>query len=421
MNNITASQLRASPAGIFLILSLAAMPVAIMTGNVAPSIIYYGSLILALWLIIQDKAPSGRRTPSGYMPLLIAMGSPTIVVVFASAWNGFFSSGDFETSSRILLGSVFILYALQRVSRRHLSQVVWGFAVAGLVAAAYIFYLAWPNWERPYTTAVYNAVIYGNLVFVLAITVFLSAAATFTRWPKTERALKLAIAAITFFAFVMTQTRTTWLALPFCIVIAAVLFTKKADWRRVVLVTGLLLAAFASVYASSDALRSRATLAVNQVVNCHGEGRLNEDSLCIRLQLWRASLQMAKERPVAGLGDRKLFTQTMQEESVPAGIVTPKVARWLEPHSDLMMAFATFGVPGGVALLLVYLFPAIVFTRRLAFGNPQAVRSAAAIGLAVCVAFIVAGFGDTMFRSMRIASFYAMTLAVFLRLSEPLP
>lgn len=91
---------------------------------------------------------------------------------------------------------------------------------------------------------------------------------------------------------------------------------------------------------------------------------------------------------------------------------------WGEPHNDVMVALASFGIPGGVALLLVYLVPAWTFARRLSFQNSAAVRTAAAMGLAVCLGFLIFGIAETMFRGMRTASFYALCVALFMSLSN---
>src|SRR5690606_6324516 len=90
-------------------------------------------------------------------------------------------------------------------------------------------------------------------------------------------------------------------------------------------------------------------------------------------------------------------------------------------HDALPASLASFGIPGGVALLLVYLVPAWTFARRLSFENCAAVRTAAAMGLAVCLGFLIFGIAETMFRGMRTASFYALCVAVFLTLSRPKP
>jgi len=93
---------------------------------------------------------------------------------------------------------------------------------------------------------------------------------------------------------------------------------------------------------------------------------------------------------------------------------------WGEPHNDVFLALATFGVPGGIALLFIYLGPAWLFFRRMSVNNDAAIRTAAAMGLALCLGMLVFGQFEAMWRSMRMVSFYAVSLGLFLRLSDPL-
>src|SRR5699024_3875331 len=117
---------------------------------------------------------------------------------------------------------------------------------------------------------------------------------------------------------------------------------------------------------------------------------------------------------------RSYFNDYLKSESQPEGVVSEFVAdNWGEPHNDLLLALATFGIPGAIALLFVYLGPAWVFFRRLSIEYSQPARTAAAMGLALCLGMLIFGQFETMWRSMRMVAFYAVSLALFLRLSDP--
>lgn len=51
-------------------------------------------------------------------------------------------------------------------------------------------------------------------------------------------------------------------------------------------------------------------------------------------------------------------------------------------------------------------------------GEKNEIRVAAAMGTALCVGFIIFGITETMFRSMRMLSFYAVMIALLLALSD---
>lgn len=401
-------------------LLLAMMPVAIMTGPDLPSTIYYLALAASLGLLIQHRFAGAGDVTRQYRWLIAAVGAPLAVVLLAAPFHGFVASADLETGLRFFLGVWLVVLALSYVPNKIIWHVTWGFLLATVAAAAFIFYLSWPDFRRPETGAVYNAVGYGNLTALITVLVAFSLRWTVTPWVHAERALKVIIAALGLAAFIITQTRSGWVAVPAFAIIAGVLFTTRRRPARVVIACIAALAVMATVFLSSDTLRSRAVVGYEQFISCRGEQSTADTSICIRLQLWRASLDMMSQNPLIGMGSKRFFGDKLQSDSLPKGLVSEYVADgWGEPHNDIMLALASFGIPGGIALLLVYLAPAWIFARRLSFQNSAAVRTAAAMGLAVCLGFLIFGIAETMLRGMRTASFYAMCVAVFLALSDP--
>ncbi len=404
-----------------LLALIALMPVAIMSGQTVPSVIFYLTLLLALMLLIRHRFAGVLSVSARYRGPLAGVAALVPVVLFAALWTGSYEGTDLEIALRVLLGLWIPILALSRMPVVLLRQSVWGFIIAALLAVAYIIHLSWPDWVRPETDAVYNAVGYGDLTALLAVLVLFSTRWSLTRWPSAERILKWVIAMLALVGFILTQTRSGWVAAPVFAVIGVVLFFPSRKPVRIVLSALVVLAVLASVFLAVPILRDRAVLAYDEMVSCSGVGATQDTSICIRLQLWRASLDMLAERPLAGNGNRHVFNDYLQSESLPKGLVSPYVAQgWGEPHNDLLLALASYGVPGGIALLLIYLAPAWLFMRRLSFRNSEAARTAAAMGLAVCLGFLIFGLTETMFRSMRTVSFYVVCIALFMALSDPL-
>lgn len=399
---------------------VALMPVAIVTGPDFPSTIFYLTLASALAVLVQHRFAGVKQIQRQYHLLIVCIAAPLAVVLFAALWHGHMASSNLETSLRLLLGTWVLVLALSYSRTALLWQATWGLVAAAVAATIFIGYLSWPSFERPETDAVYNAVGYGNHTIMLAVLVLFSMRWTVTPWPRLERILKLVVATVALTAFVLTQTRSGLVAVPAFAVIAALLFSSNKHPMRIAVATVAVLAVMTTVFLSSDTLRSRAVLGYKEAVSCTDDRATTNNSICIRLQLWRASLDMLAENPVAGIGDKRSFGDQLQDDSLPKGIVSPAVAEgWGEPHNDILLALATFGVPGGIALLLVYLAPAWVFARRMAFRHPAAVRTAAAMGLAFCLGFLIFGLAETMLRGMRTASYYAMVVALLLALSDP--
>jgi O-antigen ligase len=92
--------------------------------------------------------------------------------------------------------------------------------------------------------------------------------------------------------------------------------------------------------------------------------------------------------------------------------------RFGEPHSDIMYSLASHGLMGLAALLLMYLAPAWIFARRLSAKVAAPARVAAAMGLVVCVGLFAFGWTELILRTLRTLSFYSMSIAWLLALSD---
>lgn len=406
---------------VALLALLASMPLFIVTGQTWPSSVFYLAMAASLAVLAQRRlAISCAHLLKEYGWLMFWLSTPILAVLFAAMWHGHLAGPSLEAGFRYFFGAPLTAWALSTLEPRRVRAVFWGYAAAAIAASVVIISLSWPHWQRPDTSHIYNAVGYGNLTVLLATLTLLSTGWQQTPWPRMERTIKLAIATVTMMAFVLTQTRSGWMAVPIFCLIGAVLLSRQFHPARICAVAILSLAALSVLFASSTDLRQRAIQGYHEVTTCTGERATANNSLCIRLQLWRAAWGMFTKRPIAGNSDTRLFRSTMQKESLPEGVVSERVATdWGEPHNDILHALASFGLPGGLALFAVFMAPAWTFGRRLAFSHPPDTRTAAAMGLVVCFGFLIFGLSETMMHSMRTVAFYAMTVGVLLVLSNP--
>lgn len=401
---------------------LAVQPFVNLNTAGAPSGFFYASAALSLALLAKQRFAGSGSTTVRYA-LLVASYSVLLLAVLASSihysdWPG----ANGEGAIRLFLGCWLVLLAAQHVPVRYLQWSVMGFGVAGLFSTLLVVYLTLPDFVRP-DTPVHNAVTYGNYLAYIAVVAVLSLGWQLTSTPRVEYWSKILVAGITFLGFVLTQTRSGWIAVPVFVIISAALFIGLARWRKALVVVVGSLVLLVGLAANNDALRSRVLTAYDNVLTCQGSGALDESSVCLRLQMYRASIDMFQRRPWFGLGDGGLFNQAMVTESYPKGLVSGFLVSpdnyFGEPHNDLLFMLVSFGLPGFIGLLLAYLAPCWYFIRRLGEATPQPARVAAAMGLALCSGFLLFGLTETMFRRMHMLSFYAVFVAVFLSLSDP--
>lgn len=87
----------------------------------------------------------------------------------------------------------------------------------------YRFLAGLSRWNRP-DTPQYNAVTYSNLMLLWLFITFCSMGWQLTKHPRLEKSVKALTVIVVFAGFVLTQTRTGWMAIPLFLFVAMWLF-----------------------------------------------------------------------------------------------------------------------------------------------------------------------------------------------------
>jgi O-antigen ligase len=392
------------------------MPLAAMTVG-GGSGLFYVILLLCLFRCLTREG-GWRETMHGLRPyaaLIGALAVPLCAIGLSQYAHGSFHGPSLERGLRISLGFPIVLGALLSIDPARLRNAYWGIAAAGWASAGIVFWLALPAWNRP-NTPQYNAVGYGSLMALWLFITLYGLGWALSKRPRLEKHFKILTAVVIFAGFILTQTRTGWMALPLFLFLGMWLF---GHMRRPLRAFGLLAAVLAVLVAlgsANQALRTRVMQGVQELQECHGAKATADTSVCIRLQLWRASVQMIEAEPLFGLGSPARFAPELQAR-VATGVVSPFVAQdFGEPHNDMLHMLSSYGLLGGLGLVLLYGAPACVFLRRLTTANPAPIRVAAAMGTALVLGFAIFGLTELMFRSMQNVSLYITLLAWFLAL-----
>lgn len=399
-------------------LLIGAIPiVALITGRISEA--FYVLLLLSVALCLRKKKDWGRTISiRAEWRLFLALLTPLIAVLVSQAAHEAWHSSSVEKAARLSIAFPILLMAFLMIRTRWLRYAVWGVIAAGWASAIHVLWLVYPRFNRP-PTAEYNAVTYGNLMLLFATITLYSLYLPLTRHPRIEAAFKWLTVSITLVGFVLTQTRTGWMAIPVFALIMLSLNRTQRRPRPTIALLATALAALLALGATSPALRERVVQGYEEVLDCQGTNSTADTSVCIRLQLWRASADIIKSNTLTGLGGGAEFTAELRLR-VATGMVSPFVAEnFGEPHNDLLYALSSFGILGGVGLILTYTAPSLVFWRRLRSHAPQTERAAAAMGLAVCLGFAVFGLTEFMFRGMRTVSLYVVLVTLFMALSTP--
>lgn len=401
-------------------LLIAILPVVTLTIGGGSDLFY---VLLALCVAVPFARHDGWRSWCAalrpHLPMLLALQVPIAAVLISQATHATWHGASIEKAARISIAMPILLGALLQLDAKVLRHALSGILVAGWAGALYIFWLIYPKFNRP-PTEQYNAVGYGNLMLLLAALTVYSLYVPLTRHAAIEKAVKALTAMVIFAAFILTQTRTGWLAIP---VFALIMLGLTGGLRRRRRAIPILLGALAVLVAlgwTNPALKARVTQGIHEVQACHDANATEDTSVCIRFQLWRATVQMIQAHPLTGLGSNVPFSDELRAR-VATGVVSPFVAEnFGEPHNDMLYALSSFGILGGIGLLLTYVAPALHFCRRLRDGASQTARASAAMGLALCLGFAVFGLTEFMFRGMRTVSLYVVFLSLFIALASRL-
>jgi O-antigen ligase len=339
-----------------------------------------------------------------YWPLLLAMASISFAVAIQSAA----ASGGWPRVSYLYLRFVLfapLMWLLILLGTRRIAWVTWGLAIGTVVAAMWMHQVV--GVVRLQHIGLFNAVPFGNLSLMMGVLLLLSIG-----WnrpgDRLQIALKVICGAAGLYASVLTGTRGGWLALPAFVVV--MLFVPGSLGRLVKIgIFAVVIGAIVAGGLASDRIAQRVEEAVVGVTE-FDTGKNLDTSEGLRLQVWGASLRIFQSHPVLGIGAER-FPEALKAIGA-AHVITPLATESAHSHNDILFAMATLGIPGLLAILATYLVPAIFFMRHLRHRD-LALRTAAAMGLALCAGFAVFGLTEAMFVIALTNAFYSLMMAAF--------
>ena len=407
-----------------VLLPLLALPALSLAFKPVSQICFYLLVLLALTAMACHKR-WGLSSPAAfareYWPLCLALVLPLVSLAATFAHHGIFDGRELEKKLGLAL-ALPIFWLLLQLAPERLRHLQWGYlAGAGIGAGMVITLVPILGFYRDalsHTGIQVNAVSYANLLMLLGLASLISLGWTLSRNEKLEVAAKLAVGVLALYATLLTETRSSWLAIPAFAVLLPISMGKHLRLRWIfpgILAATACLALFAWL---EPTLNARLIVGVNDLASFQQHP---DTSLGIRLQLWNAAWHMFQQEPWFGIGNPAAFHHFLDAYAL-SGRVTPFVAdNFGEPHNDYLAALSMYGLPGLLALLLAYAVPAAYFIRRLCQHPPAAIRVPACLGLLWCLSYMVFSLPEHMFRDTRIFPLYSVMVVAFLALSRPAP
>jgi O-antigen ligase len=381
------------------------------------SIVLFCLLLLAgiVRLIVckRDSIAAFRQFVGRYWKISLAMAAPLLAVLVNLLAARHFDGNSIDFPSRLAV-FILIFWAVQLVPYHWMRYIQWAFVIGTAAAVIKMCVLTHDGHVR-YAGADFIPL---NIFTEMMLLVGFFAAST-VAWKNKAglggALLKVMALGSVLYATYISGTRGAWLTIPVLIVIAcASFFAKGVRWKYVVAGAATFLICAALAWQAGSIVKERIAVAESDIQQ-YTQGSNLDTSLGIRLQLWKSSWIMFKTHPIFGVGVQG-FTHALREMA-DQKIISQTAATFTHSHNDILFMMAKCGIFGLVAILGLYLVPAVLFARHL-YSPDGEIRSCACMGLALSIGLMVLGLSDVAFTCWEIAPFYTITVAFLLAYIE---
>ncbi|UCZ56940.1 O-antigen ligase family protein [Desulfurispirillum indicum] len=272
----------------------------------------------------------------------------------------FFHDAHTDRTIRYLLAGMVMLFLIRYPFN---IRYLWaGVALGGIVAGGWafvdVFYLGAAR-----ASGHTNAIHFGNGALVIAYTC--AAGIIWVSGQQNKRwwyFLLGAGAVMGLLASLLSGSRGGWITLPLAILAFFRFYSGAFSLRQIIVIPFLAAALFAFTYSYEPAgVKSRIDSAVSDVREYFRNDN-SSTSIGYRLEMWRAGLLAFQEKPLLGWGreDYATFEGALIED----GLVNPRIDRFRQLHNQYVEELAKHGIVGLVSLLIFFLTPLLLFSRK---------------------------------------------------------
>ncbi|MGN6263287.1 MAG: O-antigen ligase family protein [Ralstonia sp.] len=389
------------------VFGIAILPAFMLSVRGAAFLSFLLLLVSAFWSMLaapEDVMSRLRTMWREHRWLILAMAAmPTAMLISALLNPAAPRNVPFAYGRLWLFG--WALFALLQLRPKQIEGVQWG-CVAGALASIVWAYLELRMGRPDKIGAFANAIPFGNLSLLMGLFSLISIGwSKGDGWPLVI--LRGMAGGAGLYASYLSQSRGGWIAIPILLLIA-VATLRHVSWKKRVTALLVFFALLAAVCVSSSMVRTRFDQAMGDI-HAYQAGQTNT-SVGIRFQLWKAATLMLTRHPLAGVG-RGQFEPALKAIHAE-GLITQEATAFEHAHNEFLYNGATLGVLGIGALLALYLVPAAYFLRA-ALCDDRILRTTGAMGLTLCVGFVLFGLTEVMLIIAQTVVFYSVMVAVF--------
>ena len=336
------------------------------------------------------------------------------------------NGSDFARADRFIIlvlvipAYYFFKFHLQDDKYLWIGLVVGSYVVLGV--SVYLYQMLDPVtlWRATSASELVNKILFGDIALCLG---GLSLAGV--SWYMQQRKLLLVFPLLAFIAGVVASalslTRGSWLAVPFLTLLFIWYSSRILPLKLNMLIIALFISMIGSIYViPQTGVKKSINTTFNQIGNYISSQNVNDDerltSVGARFEMWRAAGIIFLEKPLVGSGWGSYSEKA--QVLVDAGLVNSKVSKFYHPHNQYISALAKGGLLGIAAVIVLFLFPAIIFLKVLRDSSDPNRHRLALAGLILIIGFVSFGFTESILERSKPIIFFSFYIAVFMALVQ---
>ncbi|MBB5391420.1 MULTISPECIES: O-antigen ligase [unclassified Herbaspirillum] len=384
----------------------------LLIGRKAGNLGFYGLLLMAfisLALRTRHDGMGFKQFISKFWLLHLAMAGMMLAVLLNQLISQDFVARSLDYPSRMGL-FVLIAWACLHCTPQMYRWFQWSYVAAALMCTVKMYIITDGGTTRGEYVDFMPIIEFADMTLLMGFFSLVSIKYTSGSYGVrcVSNLLKILAFIGSLYAAYVSGTRGTWLAIPFLAAIAAtIMFNRFELWKKA-LFTLCIVAVLIILFCLSPQVQQRIH-AAQQDIATYSKDNTSDTSVGTRFGLWKTSFALFLDHPLIGIG-RENFQSTLQGLG-REGKISPVIARQIHSHNEVFYNMATLGSFGLAGLLALYLVPGIYFARKLRSTDHE-LQAVGAMGLMMCVGFIVFGLTDVTFMWGASDNFYAIFTAI---------
>ena len=294
--------------------------------------------------------------------------------------------------------------------------LIAGTFIASGVAVYQVFGLSYCSIKPVRATGLVHPIIFGDLALLMGA---MSLAGI--GWFKKHSIWLVSFPVFSFIAGMVASalslSRGGWVALPFLVILfiwyssnKTTLVTKIMSYSLLIVITGSL------YFIPQTGVQKRLDTSISNF-DRYFDDKIDKDwekytSIGGRLEMWKAAWIIFLDNPVVGggWGDYSEKAQKL----VDKGVLNKSAAKYYHPHNQFFSALAKGGVIGFISILILFLFPAIIFYKFIRNKAKPEIQRLVLAGLIFIVCFVSFSLTEAILERSRSIIFFSFYLAIIM-------